>query len=163
MIPPCFLISSDATKENGLGPFALNGGKARVFQDDGNGGTIVLGEDRSELVPVGEEMGIYIGDSRDIVVTQKKMSEKKINIRKNSKNQVVLHDTEELIPATLENFKDTPAKLILIQHIDGQWDMAECTMEYTLENVSPLRFEVELPAKGKVDFKMLYNRRNLRP
>ena len=35
-----------------------------------------MGEDVVEEVPVGEEMEIYIGDSRDIVVTQRKMRER---------------------------------------------------------------------------------------
>ncbi|MDH3981502.1 MAG: hypothetical protein OES84_01230 [Kiritimatiellaceae bacterium] len=160
-VPVSYRIAN--TKQSGLGQFALNGGKVRVYQDDGSGGTIVLGEDRPGLVPVDEEMEVYIGDSRDIVVTQKKMSEKQINVRRNSKNKVVLYDTDEVITAKLENFKDTPAKLTLIQHIKGQWDMADCNMEYELENSSTLKFEIELPAHGKKDFKMRYNRRNIRP
>jgi hypothetical protein len=54
-----------------LGEFALWGGKARIFQDDGHESTIFLGEDVTGLVPVGEKMELYIGDSRDIVVTQR--------------------------------------------------------------------------------------------
>jgi hypothetical protein len=160
-IPVTYKIKNE--KKNGLGQFALNGGKVRVYQDDGSGSTIVLGEDRPGIVPIGEDMEVYIGDSRDIVVTQKKMSDKKINTRRNHKNAIVLYDTDELITAELENFKDTPAKLTLIQHIAGQWDMVECNLDYELENASTLKFEVELPANGKVDFKMHYNRRNIQP
>ena len=160
-IPVSYVIKN--TKENGLGGFALNGGKVRVFQQDGKGGTIVLGEDYAGLVPVGEEMSVYIGDSRDITVTQKKMVDKKINLRRNNKNAIVLYDTDELITAEIENFKDSPAKLTLIQHIDGQWDMEECNMKYELENASTLKFEIELPANSKQEFSMHYHRRNIRP
>jgi hypothetical protein len=160
-IPVTYKIQN--AKSSGLGQFALNGGKVRVYQDDGSGSTIVLGEDRPGLVPVGEDMEVYIGDSRDIVVTQKKMNDRQINLRRNDDRQVVLYDTDELITATLENFKDTPAKLMLIQHIDGQWDMEECNMKYELENASTLTFEVELPPGGKKEFSMHYHRRNLRP
>ena len=160
-IPVSYKIKN--TKGNGLGEFALNGGKARVYQDDGKGGTIVLGEDHANLVPVGEEMEIYIGDSRDITVTQKKMVDKQINIRRNESNAVVLYDTDELITATIENFKDSPAKLTLIQHIPGQWDMEECNMEYKLEDASTLKFEIELKPNSKQEFTMHYHCRNLRP
>lgn len=160
-IPVSYKIKN--TKENGLGGFALNGGKARVYQDDGKGGTIVLGEDQSGMVPVGEEMEIYIGDSRDITVTQKKMLDEQMNIRRNDRNTIVLYDTDELITATIENFKDTPAKLTLIQHIDGQWDMEECNMEYELDDASTLKFEIELAANSKQEFEMHYHRRNIRP
>ena len=159
-IPVSYKIKN--TQENGIGQFSLNGGKARVFQDDGNGGTIVLGEDHSGLVPVGEEMDIQIGDSRDIVVTQKKMKEVQINIRRNNKQSIVLYDTDELITAKIENFKDTRAKLTLIQHINGQWDMEKCNMEYELENASTLKFTIELLPNEKKEFKMHYHRRNIR-
>lgn len=160
-IPVSYTVAN--TEKNGLGRFALNGGKVRVFQHDGSGGTIVLGEDRPGLVPVGEEMDVYIGESRDLVVTQKKMRDKHINVRRNRKNKVVLYDTDEIITAKLENFKDTPAKLTLIQHIDGQWDMVECSMDYALEDASTLTFEVDLPANGEREFMMHYKRRNIRP
>ena len=160
-IPVSYKIKN--SKENGLGAFALNAGKARVYQDDGHGGTIVLGEDQSGMVPVGEEMEIYIGDSRDITVTQKKMLDEQMNIRRNDRNAIVLYDTDELITATIENFKDSPAKLTLIQHIDGQWDMEECNMEYELDDASTLKFEIELAANSKQEFEMHYHRRNIRP
>jgi hypothetical protein len=96
------------------------------------------------------------------VVTQKTMKETQINIRRNNKKAIVLHDTDELITATVENFKDKPAKLTLIQHIDGQWDMEKCIMEYELENASTLKFEIELQPNEKKDFEMHYHRRNIR-
>ncbi len=160
-IPVSYKLSN--TAENGLGGFALNGGKARVYQDDGHGSTIVLGEDYAELVPVGEEMEVYIGESRDITVTQKKMIDKQINLRRNNKNAVVLYDTDELITATIENFKDSPAQLTLIQHIPGQWDMQKCNLEYELEDAYTLKFTIALEANSKQDFEMHYHRRNIRP
>jgi hypothetical protein len=133
-----------------------------VFQKDGHGSTIFLGEDYTRLVPVGEKTDIYIGDSRDVVVTQHKMLDKRINVRRNDKNQIVLYDTDELIKATVENFKDSPAILIMIQHINGQWDMAECNMKYKQKDAYKLEFEVALPAHGKRQLIMHYHRRNVR-
>jgi hypothetical protein len=159
-IPVSYRIKN--IKNSGLGTYALLGGKVRVFQEDGQKGTIFLGEDKAGLVPVGETMKIYIGDSRDIVVTQRKMQEKRINVRRNNKNRVVLYDTDELIKATIENFKDRPAILTMIEHIPGQWDMAECSMKYKRKDAYTLEFEIELPAHGKKELSMHYNRRNLR-
>jgi len=148
--------------EKGLGKAPLFGGKVRVFQEDGYGSTIFLGEDRSSLVPVGEDMEIYIGDSRDIVVTQRKMQEKRINVRRNRDNKVILYDTDELIEATIENFKDKEARLTMIQHIPGQWDMEACNMKYTRKDAYTLEFEIGLPARGKQKLTMHYHRRNIR-
>jgi len=165
-IPVSYRILNDA--KSGLGKFALWDGKARIFQDDGQNSTIFLGEDRTAQVPVGEKTELYIGDSRDIVVTQRKMTDSRINLTKNKKEQTVLFDTNEVITAKIENFKDKPAVLTMLQHIPGQWDMENCNMEYTKKDSETLEFEIKLPArtaKGPAveELKMHYHRRNVRP
>jgi hypothetical protein len=165
-IPVSYRIVNDGKSQ--LGKFALWGGKARLFQDDGQKSTIFLGEDVTGLVPVGEKMELYIGDSRDIVVTQRKMRDVQINQRKNNSERVVLYDTDEIITAKIENFKDSPAILTMIQHIPGQWDMEECDMEYVKKDASTLEFEIKLPARtaegpAVQELNMHYHRRNIRP
>ena len=165
-IPVSYRIVNDA--KSSLGEFALWGGKARLFQDDGHGSTIFLGEDVTGLVPVGEKTELYIGDSRDIVVTQQKMKDTRINLRKNNRGDVILYDTDEEITAKIENFKDSPAMLTMIQHIPGQWDMEECNMKYIKKDASTLEFEITLPARTEAgpavkELKMYYHRRNVRP
>ena len=164
-IPVSYRIQNDATST--LGEFALWGGKARVFQDDDHGSTIMLGEDLSPLVPVGEAMELYIGDSRDIVVTQRKMREQVINERKARGGYTVLYDVDEVITAKIENFKDTPAVLTMIQSIPGEWRMEECNLKYERKDASTLEFEITLPARDKngpatVELNMHYVRLNLR-
>ena len=164
-IPVSYRIVNDAASS--LGQFAMWGGKARLFQDDGHGSTIFLGEDNAPLVPVGEKMELYIGDSRDIVVTQRKMREAQINLRKNDSGRVVLYDTDEIVTAKIENFKDSPATLTMIQHIPGQWDMEECNLTYKKKNASTLEFEIELPARTEAgpatkELTMHFHRRNIR-
>jgi hypothetical protein len=165
-IPVSYRIVNDA--KSGLGKFALWGGKARLFQDDGHESTIFLGEDVTGLVPVGEKTELYIGDSRDIVVTQRKMADTRINIRRNKKNQIILYDTDEQITAKIENFKDGPVVLTMIQHIPGQWDMDNCNIKYEKKDANTLEFEIKLPARTESgpavkELKMHYNRRNIRP
>ena len=165
-IPVSYRIVNDA--DSGLGEFALHGGKARLFQDDGSESTIFLGEDYTAMVPVGQKTELYIGDSRDIVVTQHKMKEDKINLRKNKNGRIVLYDTDELITAKIENFKDKPATLTMIQHIPGQWKMKKCNMEYTQKDAHTLEFEIELPARDDdgpavKELTMRYNRINVKP
>jgi hypothetical protein len=165
-IPVSYRIVNEA--KSGLGEFALWGGKARLFQDDGHESTIFLGEDVTGLVPVGEKMELYIGDSRDIVVTQRKMKDTRINVQKNNDDRVVLYDTDEEIVAKIENFKDSAAVLTMIQHIPGEWDMAECSMEYEKKDANTLEFEITLPARTEEgpavkELKMHYHRRNVRP
>ncbi len=166
-IPVSYRIVNDT--KNGLGKFALWGGKARIFQDDGHESTIFLGEDVTGLVPVGEKTELYIGDSRDIVVTQRKMKEQQINIKRNNSNNIILYDTDEEIVAKIENFKDSPAVLTVIEHIPGQWEMENCSPDdYVKKDANTLEFEIKLPARGKggpavKEIKMQYRRRNIRP
>ncbi|MGD9873314.1 MAG: hypothetical protein AB7T27_03490 [Kiritimatiellia bacterium] len=159
-IPVTYKIKNAA--ESKLGENSLWDGKVRVYQDDGHDGTIFLGEDNTALVPVGEDMEVYVGDSRDIVVTQQKMQEKQINIRRNNSNHIVLYDTDEIITAKIENFKDKPAKLLVIQHIPGQWDMEKCNMEYERKDAGTLEFAVELKPQETKELTMHYHRRNVR-
>lgn len=159
-IPVVYRISND--KLSNLGGFDLLAGKIRIFQQDGHGSSIFLGEDSIGRVPVGEKIDIYIGDSRDIVVTQRKMKEKRINIRRNSKNRTVLYDTDEMIKAKIENFKKQPATLTMIQHIPGQWDMLNCSFEYNLRDANTVEFRIDLPPGAKKELIMHYNRRNVR-
>ena len=159
-IPVSYRIVNDT--KSGLGKFALWGGKVRLYQDDGHKSTIFLGEDLTGRVPVGEKMELYIGDSRDIVVTQRKMRDRQINVRRNNKGKIILYDTDEQIVAKIENFKDSPAVLTMIQHIPGQWDMEKCNMKYERKDAGTLKFEIALAAHATKELKMRYHRRNVR-
>lgn len=159
-IPVTYRIGN--VKESGLGEQALLAGKCRIFQEDGHGSTIFLGEDVTGVVPLGEEMKIYIGDSRDIVVTQRKMADRRVNVRRNKHNKVVLYDTDEIIQTTIENFKETPAVLTLLQHIPGQWDMEACNKTYKRKDASTLEFELPLAPRAKEVLDMHYHQRNVR-
>jgi hypothetical protein len=165
-IPVSYRVEN--TAKSGLGKFALWNGKARIYQDDGHQSTIFLGEDVTDLVPVGGKIELYIGDSRDIVVTQRKMKDERINLRRNKNNDIILYDNDEVITAKMENFKDSPATLTLIQHIPGEWKMIECNMTYVRDDAGTLKFTVELPArdpKGPATktLEMHYQRLNIRP
>ena len=170
-VPVSYRIVNDT--DSGLGTFAMAGGKARLFQDDGAESTIFLGEDNTGLIPVGQKTELYVGDSRDIVVTQRKMKDDRVNLRKNNKGTVVLFDTDEHITAKIENFKDKPATLTMIQHVPGQWEMKTCTLDgktvkYNRKNASTLEFEIELDARSddgpaERNLVMKYSRINVRP
>jgi hypothetical protein len=179
-IPVSYRIVNDAN--SGLGKFALWGGKARIYQDDGHESTIILGEDNAILAPVGEKMELYIGDSRDIVVTQRRQPGSGTMIpdsirRTNSGQTIVMYDTTEDIVAKLENFKDSQAVLTMVEHFEGEWDMERCTLDgkaltdgngYTKKDANTLEFEITLPprtekAPSTRELHFVYHRRHVRP
>lgn len=149
------------SKEAGLGRDRLWGGKVRVFQDDGRGGTVFLGEDRVETTPAGEELRIYLGDSREVAVTQVKTRDAAINHRP-SRFKPVLYDTDEVIETEVESFKEGEVTVDLIQQIPGEWEMAEASLPYEKRDANTLVFKVQVPGKGKQRLTFHYHRRNLR-
>ncbi len=166
-IPVSYRITNN--KKSGFGETALWGGKARIFLDDGSSSTIFLGEDYTGLIPVGEKTELYIGDSRDIVVTQRKMKETRKNEIENNNDRVIMYDMDETVVAKIENFKDKPATLTMIQHIPGEWDMRDkdVNMKYEKLNANTLKFEIKLPPRdkdgpAKKELKMRYIRRHIR-
>ncbi|MBW2129337.1 MAG: hypothetical protein JRH13_08220 [Deltaproteobacteria bacterium] len=146
----------------GPNPSTLPEGKVRIFLEDGRGGTLFLGEGRINQDQAGEEATISVGYSRDVVVKQRKTLERRIHVRRNDKNRIVLYDSEEEIRALVRNFKDSPVKLLMIQHIPGQWEMKACNLPYERKEAGLLEFHVTLPAKGEQELTMRYIRRNIR-
>lgn len=158
-IPVHYVLKN--TKDGGLGRDLLWGGKVRVFGDDGHGKTIFLGEDGVPNVPVGEEMKIYIGDSREVSVTQRKVRDARVNPRP-SRQKVVLYDTEEEVVSEVQNFKDSEVTVDLVQHVRGEWVMTEASAPYERKDANTVVFSVKAPAKGKAGVSFSYSRRNIR-
>lgn len=159
-IPVYYALAND--KKDGLGQHALWDGKARVFQKDGHGSTIFLGEDTPGFVPVGDKMEIRIGESRDVVVTQRKTTDRQVNVRRNNSRAIVLYDNEETLETVIENFKDQPAVLVLTQYIPGEWTMRSRSHPYELKDHETLEFRLELKPKEKVTLQLDYVRQNIR-
>jgi len=152
------------TTDNGLGKHALWDGKARLYGEDGHGSTLFLGEDKAKFTPVGQPLKLTIGDSRDVVVTQRQMSKKRLNERRNAKrNRVVLYDTEETMQVEIENFKEQAVFVTLKEPMPEEWEMKKASHSYEREHNREIIFEIAVPAKDKVVVIYSYYRRNLRP
>jgi len=149
-------------KGNQLGQHALWGGKARIFQNDANKSTIFLGEDMAGFTPVGQKMALHIGDSRDLSVTQHKITEERSNIRRNRNDHIVLYDSNEEIRIEIENFKDTPADLKIIEPMQGEWEIRKSSHDFKHIHSGEIGFELTVPAKGKSTIMYNYIRQNIR-
>ena len=148
-IPLSYVIRNDQVSK--LGVHTLLPGKARIFlktrdpaapAGDNAEGVAFTGEDWAALTPVDRELKLYIGQSRDVKVTQRKVRSDRTNVRRNNSNKDVVWDVEESFKVEIENFKKTPIDLVLIEHVSGYWKMGESshsfnkkdafTVEYTL-------------------------------
>ncbi|MEE2706412.1 MAG: hypothetical protein VX988_05135 [Planctomycetota bacterium] len=147
-------------EKNKLGAFPLQPGKVRIFIDDGRGGQAFLGEDVTRLTPLDDKMRLYLGQSRDIVCSRTIEQNKRHVVRGN------LHHQELTIKYELENFRDKPATLNIIEqlnrvatqyagnpHGDVEWELGDTTSEeirfsYDKGNATPA-LHVDLPARPK--------------
>ncbi|MCP3903996.1 MAG: DUF4139 domain-containing protein [Planctomycetes bacterium] len=110
-IPMHYELRNDAA--GGLGAFALMPGKARIFQDDGRGTVAFLGEDWAAFTPRGDEVRLFLGVSKDIVVTRT------IDRRERERVMGQLHDYDVIVKYEIENFKDQSVVLDLAESMPG--------------------------------------------
>ncbi len=140
-----------------LGKTALPEGKMRIFQDDGKGGSAFLGEDHGAFTPPDDEMALYLGLARDIVVRR--------TIERNERQRITgnLYRYEITLKYEIENFKDTPATLNIVERVrelrdqlygskdyDPEWQLGDGTLSHPdpeRSDADQLRFQVELPAR----------------
>ena len=150
------------SKNNQLGKHALWGGKMRIYQNDGHDGSIFLGEDKPAYTPINQKMKLYVGDSRDVVVTQRKTHHERKNIKRNRNNQIILHDKVETMQVTIENFKDKAATINIIEPMAGEWEIIKNSHPYTRKHQQHMEFTINLPAKGKKTLTYRYIVKNVK-
>jgi hypothetical protein len=162
-IPLTYVLTND--KPAKLGTHTLLPGKVRIFiktkeqptqpGEQVGEGVAFTGEDWAQLTPVDREMKLYIGQSRDVKVTQRKTKDDRTNIRRNNQNNVVLHDTDEVYKIEIENFKKEPVNLMLVEHIPGYWKMAENShaAQFKKKDAFTFEYNLVLPAESTGDKK----------
>ena len=121
------LINDEA---HALGQFPMQPGKVRIFIEDGRGGEAFLGEDWAGLVPLDEEMLLYLGEARDIVCTRTIQRNERTDIRGNR------FDLDVIVRYEIENFRDKPATIRIVEQLNrlaqekGGWDLRRGDVEW---------------------------------
>jgi hypothetical protein len=110
-VPMHYVLKNDAS--HGLGQAALPFGKARIFQQDGKGGSTFVGEDWGRFTPRDDEMQLYLGVARDIVV------KRTIERRERKKISGNLYDYNVVLKYEVENFKDRPVTLDIRERLSS--------------------------------------------
>ncbi len=110
-IPMHYVLTND--EKHGLGRFPLMPGKARIFQDDGHGTVAFLGEDWASFTPRDDEVSLYLGVAKDIVV--------KRTIDRRTRKRVLgqLYDYDIIVKYEIENFKDQSVVLDLAESMSA--------------------------------------------
>jgi hypothetical protein len=158
-----YVLKNDKADHLGVAP--LEYGKVRIFiegsGDRKESSTAFLGEDWGTFTPIDDEMKLYLGVAQDIVVkrTQEKNERKQISGN--------LHDQEVVLKYEIENFKDQPVTLDVVEDMryirreagggdsprEVQWELGDQTTfdggpdkEHT--TFDRVMFHVKLPARN---------------
>ncbi len=109
LIPMHYVIKND--KDNGLGLFPLQPGKVRIFQNDGHGTQAFLGEDWGAFTPRDDELKLFLGQAKDVVVKRTIDRRDKVRVLGN------LYDYDVIVKYEIENFKDQDVMLDLVESL----------------------------------------------
>lgn len=155
-IPLNYVLKNDTASK--LGAHTLLPGKARLFlktkettADGGaktESGAAFIGEDWVTLTPIDRELKLNIGQSRDVKIVQRKLKDDRVNLRRNNANAVVMWDNDESYKIEIENFKNTEARVKLIEHAPGYWQMTANSHpdQYKKKDAFTFEYELTLPA-----------------
>jgi len=102
-------------KSAGLPELMLPAGKARVYQEDSQGSEAFLGEDWTQETGAGQKLELRLGQAKEVQVTRSIVKRKEEIVKLPIKNH---HQT---IRFQIENFKDAPVALTLVEHPGGEW------------------------------------------
>ena len=156
-IPMHYVIHNETN--DGLGRYPLMPGKARIFQDDGQGTVAFLGEDWAPFTPRYDEMALYLGVAKDIVVKRTIADRKQVRILG------PVHEYRVVVKYEIENFKDKPVVLDIAESLSAlrneilgntgrnvEWEFGDRgTLQETDREKSTADrpvFHVELPPRG---------------
>ena len=140
----------------GLGTLDLVSGKIRIFQEDGQNGTIFSGEDVMPFVPKGDTAFLKTTRSRDLLVFKRRIHREKTRVQRNEKGDVQVFDEIITDRFILENTKAVPVMLTLTDTISGQWEPVDMGHAYTLTDHETLVFKIHLDAKEKKSIDLTY-------
>jgi hypothetical protein len=151
-IPLAYVITN--SQPSRLGTHTLLPGKVRIFiktreappreGEPPGEGIAFTGEDWGQLTPADREMKLVIGQGRDVKVTQRRTRDERLNIRRNASQQDVLWDKDEVYKIEIENFKKTPADLVIVEHVPGYWKMVENSHAAQFRRKDAYTFEYHL-------------------
>lgn len=145
-------LAFSTDEESGLGA-DLPAGRVRVYQEDVDGAALLIGENRIDHTPEGEEVDLFLGNAFDLVGERVQTNFNAIS------NNVV----EETYQITLRNRKDNETVQIRVPErmTRGQnWEILSNTTDFTQTSAFAIEFRVDVPAGEEVviEYTVRYSR-----
>jgi hypothetical protein len=128
-------------EQEGLG-VPLPKGTIRVFKQDVDGSTLLIGEDTIDHTPIDEQIRLYIGDAFDIVGERVQT-----DFRIDTSRRFI----EESFKITLRNHKDEDVEVRVTEHMYrwSQWEILEESLKHEKLDAQTIEFRVPVEADGE--------------
>lgn len=137
------------SKDNGLG-MPLPAGRVRIFKQDSDGSTLLLGEDNIQHTPRDEELLLTVGKVFDLVV-------KEITADRRSLSKQV---TEYDYKITLKNRKDEDVSVFVRRSLGNDWEILQTSHDFKKISAGEIEMLIPVPASKEVtvEFTVRYSR-----
>ncbi len=127
------------SKETGLG-MPLPAGRVRVYKNDSDGSTILIGEDNLQHTPKDEEILLTLGKAFDLVVKETTLARRKITDRV----------TETDFQIELRNRKDEDVTINVVKSLGNFWKIIKKTHSFEKKSANKVQFQVPVKAGEEV-------------
>jgi hypothetical protein len=128
----------------------LPAGRVRVYQEDIDGASLLIGEDAIDHTPKGETVRLYVGDAFDIV-GERIQTDFSLPSPKS---------VEETYRIVVRNHKDEAVEVRVVEHLFrwSNWRILRASHDYEEMDSSNIEFRVRIPAEGEteVTYTVLY-------
>jgi len=149
-------------EEHKLGKEMLLKGKARLYRLDSKNKVTFLGEDRIGYVPRGDEVKLYLGDTRDIEVKRKYISREQENVRRDKFGKIQAYDTKEHYQIVVKNHKSEDVKVNVFVRVRDYWELDNRTEPVPeKKDVNTLKFVVTISSGGEKTINLYVRGKNL--
>jgi len=124
--------------KDGLG-MPLPAGKVRMYKRDTDGALEFVGEDSVGHTPKNEKVRLTLGNAFDLVGERRITDTVKISAR----------IREETVEIKLRNRKEEPVTITAVEHVWGDWEIREKSMDFVKKDADTIEFTVIVPADGE--------------
>jgi hypothetical protein len=126
----------------GLG-IPLPQGTVRVYQEEADGGTELVGEDAIDHTPVDEELSLYLGDAFDLVGERIQTEYETLGSA----------GAEESYRLTLRNHKEEAVTVQVVEHLfrSADAEITNSSLDYEMLDANTARFAVLVRAGGEAE------------
>ncbi|MBN1661020.1 MAG: DUF4139 domain-containing protein [Anaerolineae bacterium] len=137
------MVEFENGEEQGLG-VPLPKGVLRVYQQDVDGSTLLVGEDSIDHTPKDEQVRLYVGDAFDIVGER---------VQTDFKAEYDDDWMEETFRITLRNHKDEDVEVRVVEHLFrwSAWTILDASHEFDKMDAQTIEFRIPVEANGEVE------------